>query len=79
MTDQLLEWISIGKTSVIERVKHLLQLKNGKHLDLPMVDYKRIESCTIYSEQKVAAHIDGELLFDHSYIIRFDRKIKLLC
>ncbi|MFY0645148.1 MAG: hypothetical protein JXR19_11870, partial [Bacteroidia bacterium] len=78
MTDKLLEWVSIGKTSILQRIKHLLQLKNGKHLDLPMVDYKRVESCSIYSEKNVPAHVDGELLFDHSYVIRYDRKIKLL-
>ena len=77
LNDGLLDMVLIGPTTLWERIVNLLKLKNGKHYQLDMVEHMQLSECRIYSEKDLPAHVDGELLYDHNYIIRHDRKIKI--
>ncbi len=78
LNDELLDMVLIGKTTLMERIQNLLKLKNGKHLNLDMVEHKHLKECRIYAKNDLPAHVDGELLYDHNYIIQHDRKLKII-
>lgn len=78
LNDGLLDMVLITKISVKDRIKNLLKLKNGKHLGLEMVEHSLLNECRIYSKKSLPAHVDGELLYNHNYIIQYDRKIRIL-
>jgi diacylglycerol kinase (ATP) len=51
----------------------------GKHLSRSFVDEQNLTELTINSDQKLAAHIDGEPLYESSYHIKNDGKMTILC
>lgn len=75
--DRQLEYVLVHATTILQRLKHILRLKNGKHLNLDIVDYKRVTACSIHALKDIPAHVDGELLHNNHYDIRFDSKLKL--
>ncbi len=77
LDDQLLELVIVKKIGFWDRWLNILKLKNGNHLNMPIVDYKRVKQYAIYSEQVIPAHVDGELMYDKNYIIQYDRSIEI--
>ncbi|MBR9860622.1 hypothetical protein GYB22_07700 [bacterium] len=78
ISDTLLDSVLIGKVSNLRRILNVVPLRKGKHLHLPMIEYKKISSAYIHSDQKIPAHVDGELIESNTYSIKFDRKVSVL-
>lgn len=77
LDDKQLEYVLVHSTTVSQRLWNILRLKNGKHLNLSIVDYKRVTACSIHALKDIPAHVDGELLYNNHYDIRFDSKLEL--
>jgi len=70
LTDGYLDFVSIGKVSVIKRLFYLPKMKKGGHLSLPFVYHSKVKSVSIRSEKPIAAHLDGELMISTSFQIK---------
>ena len=79
LDDGLLELVIVKKINRLARWINLLKLKNGKHLGLSIVEYKRVKKYAIYCDMEVPSHVDGELMYQKNYVIQFDRQVEIYC
>lgn len=71
VNDGLLEIIIINKLPLLQRLKYLPIIENGKHLDKPLsfLKYKTCKKISLNSPQKLKAHLDGEYMESNSFDI----------
>ncbi len=77
VNDKELEFVLVKPATIKQRLLNLLSLKNGTHLGLDIIEYKRVNSCFIHAQRSIPAHADGELLRDKDYHIEFEAKLRL--
>lgn len=78
VNDGLMELVVISDVPKRKRIKHMLDVKVGKHLDLPYTEYKRVSSFAIYSDNEIPAHVDGELLYNNNYVLKYSHSLNFL-
>ena len=67
--DGLLDLVFIKKISILKRLINLPKVEQGKHLQLPFVEYSTGKKLIIRSNHLLDAHLDGEYLADTSFDI----------
>jgi len=67
--DNLLDVCMVKKLNTFERVKILLKVPKGTHIENPKVDYYKTEKLDIELDKKVPYHLDGELFYDNKFKI----------
>lgn len=60
LQDGVLEFSWVKNISLLKRMRYLPVIEKGKHLDLPFIDYSKIENVKIKSKNLLQAHLDGE-------------------
>jgi diacylglycerol kinase (ATP) len=75
MDDEILDMVTLGKVTGLQRIKNMLRLRRGRHLDPPFVEYEQVRECVIRAEREIPAQLDGELVYEQNYVIQFERKI----
>lgn len=60
--DGLLDMLTVGKISLLKRMKYLPVIEHGKHLqNMPaMISYQQAKSAVLESSHLLQAHLDGE-------------------
>lgn len=69
ITDGKLNMVLCKPLSVLKRLKNLPVIERGKHLHKKFIIHAEITSVKILCEQKIFAHIDGELINDNTFDI----------
>jgi YegS/Rv2252/BmrU family lipid kinase len=77
--DKLLEIVHIKPVHTLLRLLFLPLVVFGKHTQLSIVNYSQSDKVTIRCAHPVAAHIDGEPLFESDYHILREGQIEVLC
>ena len=67
VNDGLLDLVTCQPLSLWQRLRYLPVIEKGQHLDLPFIQHHTGSKFTIECEKKVAAQLDGELLFDNRF------------
>ncbi|HEY9046136.1 MAG TPA: diacylglycerol kinase family protein [Ohtaekwangia sp.] len=62
MNDNLLDAFICGNVSVLDFIRHSMPLKQGKHIRIPEVWYKKTKAITLTSPHNCLIEADGELL-----------------
>lgn len=72
MNDGELETILVTKIGLLERIKNLPVIENGKHLNkpYPFIQYQQNRHLQLNSPKKLTAHLDGELMEASNFDIR---------
>jgi diacylglycerol kinase (ATP) len=65
--DGLLDVCSVKKLSLLQRLKILLMVPKGTHINDPKVNYYQTEKLSIEFHEKVPFHVDGELYFSENF------------
>jgi diacylglycerol kinase (ATP) len=68
--DGLLDVCSIKRLSLPQRLRILMMVPKGTHVNDSKVNYYQTESLTLEFESKVPYHLDGELYFSDKFDIR---------
>ncbi len=68
--DGLLDVLHINPLKLMKRMTILTQVPKGSHITDPLIQYFRASTLKLTFSQKVAAHLDGELIFSDSFDIR---------
>jgi diacylglycerol kinase (ATP) len=67
--DGLLDVCSIKRLSLLQRLKILLMVPKGTHINDPKVNYYQTEKLSLEFPEKVPFHVDGELYFSEKFEI----------
>jgi diacylglycerol kinase (ATP) len=67
--DGLLDVCSIQKLSLFQRLKILMMVPKGTHINDKRVNYYQTEKLSLEFTEKVPFHVDGELFFDEKFEI----------
>ncbi|MBA4322574.1 MAG: hypothetical protein C0408_07120, partial [Odoribacter sp.] len=67
--DGLLDVCSIKKLSLLQRLRILLMVPKGTHINDKKVNYYQTEKLSIEFPEKVPFHVDGELYFSEKFEI----------
>jgi len=67
--DGYLDVCLVVKINVLQRFKLFMQVPEGKHLKDKNVRYFKTKKISVEFEDKIAYHLDGELLFDNHFEI----------
>ena len=62
INDGLLDMVLCKPLSIIKRLRYLPVIEKGKHLQLPFIDFSKLEDVRIEAEQELFAQLDGELI-----------------
>lgn len=73
--DGLLDVVAIRDLSPLRRIFKLPVVKNGKHMDDPIVFHDTTPEITIVSGTQLYAHLDGEIMAGHEFVIKLEKKI----
>jgi diacylglycerol kinase (ATP) len=69
ITDGLLDLVLVEALPVLQRLRYLPLMKNGRHVNKSFVKYQTIEKVIITSKHILPAHVDGELLQSNRFEI----------
>jgi len=67
--DGLLDVCSVKKLSLIQRLKILMMVPKGTHINDKRVNYYQTDKLSLEFNEKVPFHVDGELFFDEKFEI----------
>ena len=70
LDDGLFQLLVIRPISIFKRLRYLLLVLKGAHLNLDVVDYKAVTQLQLSSTSLIEAHIDGEFITGYQFTVK---------
>jgi len=70
LVDGKLDILLCKPLTILQRLKYLPKVEKGKHLTLPQVEYRQVDSVRIDCEKMIYAQLDGELINGRSFVFK---------